>query len=175
MASLDTLTFLCFEPLAGVVGLFEPRESCCPSPNGDGGPELPSEGRPDGVGILKLLFGGRGKAEILTDRRTSLSARLSSRAATFEVDRIVGTTGVDTTCRDPRREIGRLDVKGVRIESFAGVENFDGVRRESEGLILVLRDFTMGRGGKAAVGGSSMGGDRDSVVAMTFSLRSSHR
>lgn len=175
MASLDTLTFLCFEPLAGVAELFEPRESCCPSPTGDCGLKLPSKGRRDGVGILKLLFGGRGKAEILTDRRTSLSARLSSRAATFEVDRIVGTAGFDTTCRDLRREVGRLDVKGVRIASFAGEEGFDGVRRESQGLILVLCDFSMGKGGKAAVGGSSIGGDRDSVVAMTFILKSSHQ
>lgn len=164
-----------FEPLAGVVRLFEPPDPDCTFSNGDGGPGLPSEGRPDGVGILKLLFGGRGKAEILTDRRTPLSARLSSRAASFEVVRIVGTAGVDKTCRDLRRETGRLEMEGVRIASFGGAGDFDGAWRDSEGPILVLRDFMLGRGGKAAVGGSSMGGDRDSVVAMTFSLRSSHR
>lgn len=178
LAPLDTLTFLGCEPLAGVVGLFEPPDPCCPFSTSDGGPGLPSEGRPDGVGLLKLLFGGRGKAEILTDRRTSLSARLSSRAASFEVVRIVGTAGVDNTCRDLRRETGRLDMEGVCIASFASFKDagdFDGAWRDSEGPTLVLRDFMFGRGGKAAVGGSSMGGDRDSVVAMTFSLRSSHR
>lgn len=117
-----------------------------------------------------MLFGGRGNAEILTERRTSLLARLISRVATFKVDRNVGTVGVDTACRDLRRGVGRPDAEGVRIASFEGVEDFDGVRRESDGLILVLRVFAVGRGGNADVGGSSMGGARDSVVAMMFRL-----
>ena len=118
---MEALRILGFKPLAEVVGLFKPPDSCCPSPNGDGEPNLPSEGRPDGVGILKLLFGGRGKAAILTDRRTSLLARLASRVAAFEVDRNVGTSGVDTTCRGIRRAVGSPDVEGVRTASFEAV------------------------------------------------------
>lgn len=112
------MRILVFKLLAKGIELFEPPYSCHPSFNGDGGPGLPSEGRPDGVGILKLLVGGRGKAAMLTDRRISLFARITSGVPTFEADRKVGTVGVETTCRDLRRAVVRPDAGGVRIASF---------------------------------------------------------
>ena len=117
-ASGDVVGFFILEWPEGIpdaIDSAEPRLFCSDIDEGTYRRDLES------VAVLLLIFGGWGKAAILTDRRTSLPGEPGSYSGLIDDDRSVGTSGVEFVCRLSGARRGRTNLEEVRRTSFDGV------------------------------------------------------
>ena len=111
---------------------------------------------PEKVAIRLDPFGGCGKDAMLTVF-LMLRSGLLSFLGTVEVDLNVGMDGEEVVCCGFRATAGMVDLDGVRVASFDGICETEGVLGRCDGAGRLLRVLIVGRGGNAEFGGSNRG------------------